>query len=271
MQIISLSSRFLPQVLDVSRPDALKIFNRLDINGDQELSYSEFKDILVTGGLSFSPEEFAMRTWAAKPPGLPVHKLFANLNFDASRQLMRSEFAAEFFGVYLSSGVERAYEKKSFLQRTRNRILSYPKLSKQEILNLYDQLRAQYSSVTLHSLSQCVLGSKIVSDVLCTTQQSFFPGETAFVSYNIPKEYVKELKQNPVIVCLSSEIQFFPAAGSGWQYRGKNIIDFFRICVPLEKFPKKLSGVVSFQIPEPSFHNESFDFRLFASEDGTSI
>lgn len=187
---------------------------------------------------------------------------------DPQKNLSRPEFAAELFGIYLNDEMREVYLKKTELSRKKNVIPMFPKLSENEVLNLYNTVRETDGQVTLANLQREV--GTHVSDILATVETSFFPGETATIAYKIPKKYVQELQGKPFISCVLSDIKYTPASGGGWTLRGQNIGELSKIKVPLPSWPRQTHGLVTMQIPFPQDPTERYEFRLFASTNGHS-
>ncbi|CAD7941878.1 unnamed protein product [Amoebophrya sp. A120] len=255
--------------LDFNRQDALNFFEMMDLDGNRSLSYEEFGERMTDSGMAFGFEEFAIRLWNARPEaGMTMQQVFGKTSLDPNTHIMKADFAADLFGVYLSPEIQERFAKKSFLSQRKNQIPCMPKLGKKEVIALYDELYQQGGKVTIASVLSQAIGTH-VSDVLCTSQQTFSPGETATIAYRIPKKLVGDLQKMPFISVVVAGVTWTQAGGGGWQLRGQNIGELSKTKVHLPNFPRQLNGIVTLQVPFPPDPTERYEFRLFASQNGS--
>lgn len=197
--------------LDFNRADSVALFKMLDTDNSGDVSYDEFKEHLMENGLGFGLEEFAIRLWTGREKaGQTISQIFERLSIEHDKPLIITEFAAELFGVYLTPEIEERFSKKSYLSARRNLLPVIPKLSAMETQLLYDEVRRKSHKVNLNTLLSA-LGSH-VSDILCTHDEKFFPGQTATISYRIPKDKVElrrtGVKQSTFTVSFVSPLLF---------------------------------------------------------------
>ena len=97
-----------------------------------------------------------------------MQQMWSKTSLDPNAHILKADFAADLFGVYLSPEIADRFSKKSFLSQRKNRIPCMPNMGKREVVTLYDELYQQGGKVTIASVLSQAIGTH-VSDVLCTS------------------------------------------------------------------------------------------------------
>jgi len=288
--------------LDIPYEDIQVIYNRLDEDGDGELTWAELTSALNTHAEGFSIEELTLRAWNACESGKPLTQQAEQRlprNHAADMPLAQDAFAIKVFGVQVSSqAIQEGGRRRctvsmsdrksipsaqdltatlSMKSRTRTSsaqlstsskplLPTQPILTEAEALHAYSTLWNKHSRVTMNLLLAELKTHTFVSDVLALDRGQLHPGDTVVVKYRVPRHMEAQLNDTPFVAAVPQRMDWSPAGGGCWRLNGK---EYTEIAGPRMVLPSKNQGVIQVQIPEMSaLDNEPLEFRLFSSPDG---